>query len=137
MCGGILRGDIVTLYFARHQQQVTTAWHAGSVAPYWHQTWSRECQCTRFVTNIHLQGEVRLCKGMHEHWRLRGSYGGTSRTKLAEAYPFPLCSTLAAACCKKANWSKPNNSNVKNNSDNSNSENNSPKLDSLRCKQHH
>ena len=59
---------------------------------------------TRFATNTSLRGGVRFCNGRHEHWRLRGSYGNTSRAKLAEPYPFPLCYTLAAACCKKAGW---------------------------------
>ena len=62
---------------------------------------------TRFATNTSLQGEVRFCTGLHEHWRLRGMYGGSSRTKLAEPYPYPLCSTLAAACCNKAGWVAP------------------------------
>ena len=59
---------------------------------------------TRFATNTRLRGEVRLCNGSHEHWRLRGNYGGCSRTKLAEPYPYPLCSILASACCQKAGW---------------------------------
>ena len=59
---------------------------------------------TRFATNTALQGEVRFCTGLHEHWRLRGTYGGSSRTKLAEPYPYPLCCTLASACCQKAGW---------------------------------
>ena len=59
---------------------------------------------TRFATNTSLQGEVRFCNGLHERWRLRGMYGNSSRTKLAETYPFPLCSILAGACCKMAGW---------------------------------
>ena len=62
---------------------------------------------TRFATNTSLRGEARLCNGQHEHWRLRGTYGSISRTKLAEPYPLPLCATLAAACCTKAGWSPP------------------------------
>ena len=42
--------------------------------------------------------------GGHEHVQLRGTFGSTSRTKLAEPYPYPLCATLAAACCRKAGW---------------------------------
>ena len=31
-------------------------------------------------------------------------HGGVSRTKLAEPYPYPLCASLASACCKHAGW---------------------------------
>ena len=59
---------------------------------------------TRFATNTSLQGEVRLCDKTHEHWKLRGMHGGVSRTKLAEPYLYPLCASLASACCKHAGW---------------------------------
>ena len=62
---------------------------------------------TRFATNTSLQGDVRFCTGLHDHWKLRGMYGSSSRTRLAEPYPYPLCCTLAAACCKKAGWVAP------------------------------
>ena len=56
----------------------------------------------RFATNMPMRGEVCFCKGGHAHWRLRGTHGNTDHTKLAEAYPWPLCSKLAAACCTQA-----------------------------------
>ena len=62
---------------------------------------------TRFVTNTPMRGETCLCKGGHEHWRLRGMHGNTDRTKLAEAYPWPLCTKLAATCCQQAGWLPP------------------------------
>ena len=62
---------------------------------------------TKLATDTSLQGEARLCLGQHDHWRLRGMCGSTPPTKLAEPYPFPLCSTLAAACCRKAGWISP------------------------------
>ena len=59
---------------------------------------------TRFATNTSLRGEVRFCDKTHEHWKLRGTHGGVSRTKLAKSYPYPLCASLASACCKHAGW---------------------------------
>ena len=53
---------------------------------------------TRLATNTPLREEVCLCKGGHSHWRLRRKHGNTDRTKLAEAYPRPLRTKLAAAC---------------------------------------
>ena len=61
----------------------------------------------RFARNTSMQGETCLCKGGHEHWRLLGTHGSTDRTKLAEAYPWPLCSKLASACCQHAGWHQP------------------------------
>ena len=54
-----------------------------------------------------MRGEVRFCHGRQEHWNLRGMHNGVSRTKLAEPYPYPLCATLAAACCNFAQWHPP------------------------------
>jgi hypothetical protein len=65
-----LPGNIVTLHFTRHQEQVTAARHAGTIAPYRHQTRLWECQHSRFAfyffNRVKHSGNVAGCDAISE-----------------------------------------------------------------------